>query len=224
MAMRVLTIETSTPIAEAALVADGRVVAAERLATGRERGRELLVAVRNVLSLASCSVRDVDTIAVSIGPGRFSGLRVGLATAKGLAVAYGITLTPVPTLEALARSAGAYEGVICPMLDARRGEVYCAVYRASAGFERLAADIAAPPAAAAGMARDAAGGEPVLFVGTGANEYAREIRDHLGPVALFPRDEILQPSACVMAEVAESLSRDEDTDIARLEPVYLRGI
>jgi tRNA threonylcarbamoyladenosine biosynthesis protein TsaB len=222
--MRILTIETSTPVAEAAVVVDEKVIAATRLATGRERGRELLVAVHEVLAEASCGVSDIDVVAVSIGPGRFSGLRVGLATAKGLAVAHGIPVSPVPTLEALARSAGPYDGVICPMLDARRGEVYFAVYDSRAGLECLERDSAAAPDAAAARARDAASGDPVLFLGTGAVEYAAQIRDLLGASAVFQSEDLALPKPDAMAVMVEGPRRTDRIDLARLEPIYLRGI
>ncbi len=120
--VRVLTIETSTPSEEVAVVDDGAVLASERRVAGRGQADELLAAVSSVLETSGTPLERLDAIAVSIGPGRFTGLRVGLSTAKGLAAASGVPVLPAPTLEALAGSGGVFDGLVCHLVGTVLGD------------------------------------------------------------------------------------------------------
>ena len=224
--MRLLTIETSTLTESIAVVDGGIVVAEERAQAGRGHAERLVDAVSSVLGRARLDLRDLDGIAVSIGPGRWSGLRVGLASAKGLAVATGLPLYPVRTLEALALSAREEEHLVCPMLDARRGEVYAALFRLLGERVRLLPDTAASPAALARTVGDLAVDEPVVFVGPGAAAYAAEIGGVLGQRAVFPPGAIPVPLPAALSAIAieQAALSPRGADRASLEPWYLRGI
>jgi len=162
---------------------------------------------------------------VSIGPGRFTGLRVGLATAKGLAAVAGVPVRPVPTLEALARTGAGPGALAAPALDARRGEVYGALFRLGDRRPvRVLEDRAEPPEAFAARVRDAAAGEPVLLLGTGAVAYESELRHALGAAARFPEAAVLHPSALAIAAAVEEAALDPAPDLGAIEPVYLRGV
>ncbi len=190
----ILTIETSTPMERVAVVRDGSVLAELTETVGRGHTEKLLGVVEEVLSGSSVRLRDLDVIAVSIGPGRFSGLRVGLATAKGLATASGLPVAPVESLVALAESARPYGGLVCPML---------------AMIERVQA---------------AAGGESVLFLGSGVAACADELSASLGDRARFPDVEVSTATPLAMAAIVEELGPPDPAEAATLEPVYLRGI
>lgn len=142
----VLGIETGGAQAEMAVVAGGRVLA-ECSRGVASHGAELPDAVAELLGLAGVAAGDLKGLAVGIGPGSFTGLRVGLSYAKGLAMATGCALVGVPSLDTLALAALAEAGcapgrMICPVLDARRGEVYAALYRVCAdGLEKLSDDL-----------------------------------------------------------------------------------
>jgi len=222
--MLILTIETSTPTERVAVVRDGAVLAEFTETVGRGHTEKLLSAVESVLSRSSVRLRELDMIAVSIGPGRFSGLRVGLATAKGLATASGLPVAPVESLEALAESARPYAGLVCPMLDARRGEVYAALFRVGDGRERMLPDIAIAPAAMIERVEAVAGGEPVLFLGSGVAECADELSASLGDRARFPDEEVSTATPLAMAAIVGELGPPDPAEAATLEPVYLRGI
>jgi len=222
--MLILTIETSTPMERVAVVRDGSVLAELAETVGRGHTEKLLGAVESALSRSSVGLRELDAIAVSIGPGRFSGLRVGLATAKGLAAASGLPVAPVESLAALAESARPYGGLVCPMLDARRGEVYAALFRLGDGRERMLRDVAVAPAAMIERVRAAAGGGEVLFLGSGAVACADEISTSLGNRARFPDDEVPAATPLAMAAIVEELGLPDAAEAAMLEPVYLRGI
>lgn len=222
--MLILTIETSTPMERVAVVRDGSVLAEVMEAVGRGHTEKLLGAVESVLSRSSVGLSELEAIAVSIGPGRFSGLRVGLATAKGLAAASGLPVMPIESLEALAESARPYEGLVCPMLDARRGEVYAALFRLGDGRERMIEDVAVAPAGMIERVQTVAGGEEVLFLGSGVAECADDLRASLGDRARFPDDELPTATPRAMAAIAEELGLPAPAEAATLEPVYLRGI
>jgi len=143
----VLGIDTGGPRADLALVAGGRVLA-EGSYSAASHGAELPAAAAQVLARAGLSLRQLKAVAVGIGPGSFTGLRVGLSYAKGLKLAVGCALLGIPSLDTLALTALAEISVtpagrlICPVLDARKGEVYAALYRTSEdGLEKLSDDL-----------------------------------------------------------------------------------
>jgi tRNA threonylcarbamoyladenosine biosynthesis protein TsaB len=127
-AMIVLGIDTAGPMSGVALVADGEVLAA--LAVGQRAAftRPLLRSIDRLLSGTGYTLADLGGIAVNVGPGAYTGLRVGLATAQGLAMASGKPLVGCSAFDALVTLVSAWDGAICPVLDARKGEVYAAVY------------------------------------------------------------------------------------------------
>jgi tRNA threonylcarbamoyladenosine biosynthesis protein TsaB len=221
----ILTIETSTPAEHVAVVRDDTVLASLSETVGRGHTEKLLGAIESVLSRSSVALGDLDAVAVSIGPGRFSGLRVGLATAKGLAASSGLPVLPVETLAALAESARPFEGLVCPMLDARRGEVYGALFRLDDdGRERLLPDSASAPSALLANVAAEVEGRPVLFLGSGVSVCADEIAAAFGDAAVLPEDGVPAPTPVAMAALAHERKLPEPAAAATLEPVYLRGI
>jgi len=226
--MRLLTIETATPLETVALVEGREVLGCGTTRAGRGRSDQLMALVERTFAETSLGLADLDGIAVSIGPGRFTGLRVGLATAKGLAAATGLPVFPVATLEALALTAtdrGLDEAaLVAPMLDARRGEVYAALFDGARGLHRVADDVAADPVAFATEAAGRAAGRPVLFAGTGALLYRQQIESAVsGPAPLVDGD-VERPDPSAMAALAERNSLDGAPELSSLRPVYLRGV
>lgn len=134
--MTVLGIETSTVVCGAAISRGGEVIALMELNEERVHAEQLLPCIKNVLEQSDLKLNEVDCIAVSAGPGSFTGLRIGLSAAKGLAYAAEKPLVAVPTLASLARRTlegcgGRFAGHILVLLDARRDEVYCQLFRAT---------------------------------------------------------------------------------------------
>ncbi|HVP58771.1 MAG TPA: tRNA (adenosine(37)-N6)-threonylcarbamoyltransferase complex dimerization subunit type 1 TsaB, partial [bacterium] len=188
--MKVLGIETSGGIGGFALVDDTQLVAeevADIMGHHLERGSDM---IESILTGAGLGVSDLEGIAVSLGPGSFTGLRVGLALAKGLAVGAGLALAGVPTLDAIAEGLREAEGMVVVVRDARRGEVYFAAYRAGVGgLARLGPYRAlAPEAVAAELAQEGAllGSErPIVVAGDGLARYGDIFRRALGGRAAF---------------------------------------
>src|SRR3989442_166155 len=149
--MRLLAVETST-LAGGAAVLDGELVVGEyALDVSRPHSERLMGAIDRLLTDAGWTVRDLEGLAVSVGPGSFTGLRIGLSTVKGLALALSIPIVAVPTLDAMAALLPFAALPVCPVLDARKREVYASLYRwDGAGMHRVWEDLAqcegsAPP-------------------------------------------------------------------------------
>jgi len=236
--MRILGIDTASAVASVALLEDGRLVAdatsqgnfgisdnAEVF--GRGNHAEILIPlVQSVLAKVGLRTADLSGIAVSIGPGSFTGLRIGLATAKGLAYQSGLPIVGVSTLWAHAAGVSESEDTICALVDARKNEVYFALFRrAGEQLERVAEDALGSIAGAIDRvkSRDGASPRSLLFVGDGAKVYESRLRDAFGGVARFGEETGRRTLAAQVAMLAESRFRARMTDdIAELVPVYVR--
>jgi tRNA threonylcarbamoyladenosine biosynthesis protein TsaB len=217
--MRVLGIETATPVCSVALADSDRVVAEYTLDVGVQHARRVLPMVQRVLEDAGMGPSDLDGVGVSAGPGSFTGLRIGMSSAKGLCLASGLSLLSVPTLEALALRVAVGGMATCSMLDARRGEVYAGVYQLDG--KRLACLV---PDAVLGVG-DLLGrlSRPVLFVGEGAVVYRDRILDVLEGEAHFVSGALNRPGAASVALLGiRRLMAGEVEDLSKAEPSYLR--
>lgn len=148
--MKILALESATLAGGAALL-DGDVLVGESRANiSLTHSERLMLTVDRLLQDCGWTVRDLEGLAVSIGPGSFTGLRIGVATVKGLALALGLPVAPVPTLDALAWTLPFADAPVCPLLDARKGEVYLSLYRwTGTAMKREWDYLALPPAEAA---------------------------------------------------------------------------
>lgn len=174
--MPVLAIETATMVGSIAIVDAARVISELTLNVRATHSERLMAAIDRLLSDAGLAVNDMDGIAVSIGPGSFTGLRIGISAAKGLAYASGKPLIGVPTLDALSLNLPFSRYQICPMQDARKEEVYAALYRPGTLFpEKITDDLAIPPAALADKIT-----KETVFIGDGVNIYRDLLVTQLG--------------------------------------------
>jgi tRNA threonylcarbamoyladenosine biosynthesis protein TsaB len=221
--MRVLAVETSTLTGAVALLDGERVVGESRLSIAVTHGERLLASVDALLRAAGWALGDVEGLAVAIGPGSFTGLRIGVSTLKALAFGTGRPLVGVPTLDALAWSIPFAAHPVCPVLDARKGEVYAALHRTTGGrLERLGPDRAIAPRR---LAEELAGdpGGPVVFVGDGVVSHGEVFRQVLGSAACLAPAGLRLPSAVTVADLARGpLARGEAGDPAALVPIYVR--
>lgn len=220
--MRVLAFDTSTPRTAVAVVEDERVLAEDDSASEDKHGDTLLPRVRAVLASAGLSLERIELFAVGIGPGSFTGLRIGLATAKGLALATGVPLRGVCSLRALAAGVSDRAELTVAALDAGKGELFAAVF-AGAGLEpRLPPMRALPGPAAVQLAAACACARSIALAGEGARRHP-ELLAALGPHAQRVPPELDLPRGRHVAEQALALFRREGpSDLASLEPTYLR--
>ena len=216
--MRLLALETATLAGGAALLDDGRLVGENRLNIALTHSERLMAVVDGLLGDCGWTVESLDALAVSIGPGSFTGLRVGAATAKGLALALELPVAPVPTLDALAATLPFASATVCPLLDARKGEVYCSLYRWSeAGMERCWDYLALPPESAAARLE-----APVIVLGDGVPA-CRPYLARLGAgVREAPPVHTLPSPAVVGALGHAILARGGGIPAEQLAPLYLR--
>ncbi len=220
--MRILAIETTTHSGGIAIVEKDVVRASLILNVPRTHSQRLLRDIDFLLTECELEVANIDGIAVSLGPGSFTGVRIGLACAKGLAFASGKPLVGISTLEALAIRSAERGILLCPVLDARRGEVFAAGYRLDAAGYKLSMVL---PGRAEPLDRFLERiEEPALFSGDGSLKFQGVIKEHLGDMARFaPADRNL-PSAIEVAILGQArLASGEVDDIASLQPVYLRA-
>ena len=217
--MVVLGIESSSLHGGVALMGEAGLIAEYALNIDVTYSERLLPAIDRILADAGLAMSGVNGLAVAIGPGSFTGLRIGLSTAKGLAAASGIPLVGVPTLRARAWALPFACVPICPILDARKGEVYCALFRWAGGnLEQVMEDTALSPQTLA--ARIA---EPTLFVGDGMNVHGAFLARTLGALALFAPPALAGARPAAVAALGrERLLRGERDDPAALAPRYLR--
>jgi tRNA threonylcarbamoyladenosine biosynthesis protein TsaB len=218
----ILALETATMSGSVALIAENRCLAEFSLQTGETHSRRLLAGVDWLLQETGIEWPTIDAVAVSLGPGSFTGLRIGLATAKGLILAGGVKLIGVGTLDGLAAQLfAAGEILICPVLDARKKEVYCGFYRCCKhGIPRLLKEyMAISPEDLCDMID-----QPVLLLGDGVSVYGDLFREKLGDLLNKPPASVYFPRAAAIGLLAlDKWQRNEFLDPAGAEPIYIRA-
>ncbi len=174
--MIVIGINTSTSEGGVALMGDEGLIAEYSLHSKATHSERLLPSIDRLLQDTELTFRDLSGIAVAVGPGSFTGLRIGLASAKGLALSSDLPLVGIPTLPAMARNLPFCAYAICPMIIARKKEVYWALYRFKGGhLMEMEEETVSPPEVVAKRI-----GEPTVFLGDGATEHSGQIREILG--------------------------------------------
>jgi tRNA threonylcarbamoyladenosine biosynthesis protein TsaB len=223
---KILAIDTSSVAGSIALVEDGLVAGELMVSDVGRHSKWLLGAVDEFLKDQGLEVSEIDLFAVGSGPGSFTGLRIGISTLKGLAWALGRPVIGVSTLEALAMNLSVEDGLVCPLLDARKKQVYSALFSVKAGrLERLFNDKAFSPEGLIDALRG--GGHigndaPTLtFLGHGLDPYAGFIESEIDGCSFAPQG-LWDVSAASIGLIAHS-RRSEATEPRALLPVYRRA-
>lgn len=213
-----LNIESATPVCSVALCHDGKLLSMETSSEKNLHSEKLTLFVEGVMAKAGHELKDLEAVAVSEGPGSYTGLRIGASVAKGLCYSLNIPLIAVNTLRAIVESMKLQyyddEALYCPMIDARRMDVYTALYDVS-GTEAEAISVKTIDETSF---RDALTTRRIVFGGDGAEKCKRVLNN---PNALFP--ESLEYSALGMSVLAErKWKAKEFADTAYFEPFYLK--
>ena len=217
--MLVLAFDTSSSSGSVALVRDGDIVAELSSGLVGTHAEWLMPSIAGLLDSAGAVMDTVDLFAVDTGPGAFTGLRVGAATVKGLAWALGKKVAGVSTLESLALNLRYSAHAVCPVLDARKGEVYAAIYRFNGAWaEPLLKDSVMAPEELYAAARDISA--PVVFLGPGLKTYGRAIVENAGPAVLAPEHTWHIKASNVAFLALKDPSAAVSPDL--LTPAYLR--
>ncbi len=218
--MKVLSLETATVTGSIAILDDHTGLIGEvRTDVKIVHAERLMPSIEWLLHTSRISIEEIDAFGVSIGPGSFTGLRIGLSTAKGFAYATGKPIVPVSTLDAFARTLPFCSHMICPLLDARKNEVYAALYKWEEGLLRkIFPETALHPEQ---LLKEING--PVVFMGDGVGKYRELITDSLKTDAIFAPPSRMSPSASTVAEIAiEKIKQGIVTDPVSLTPFYIR--
>ena len=217
--IKILGIESSTSVCSVAISCGEQVVVEYTLELGRHHSERLQPMIERALQEADLELCDLDSVAVAAGPGSFTGLRIGMGLAKGLCRGADLKFVMISTLKSMALSAGAEGMSVCPMLDARREEVYAGVYDIVEGLPVLKKPDRAD--SIKNWVQDLP--RPVLLVGDGAYAYRDVIVDTLGPAAHFINASLGRPSAGAVALLGGLRSKQGDVDDVEVaEPFYLR--
>jgi tRNA threonylcarbamoyladenosine biosynthesis protein TsaB len=216
--MRLLALETATSVGSVALLDDGVVVREHSDRVPRQQLEWLVPAVAGVLTGAGWTPADVDAVAVSTGPGSFTSLRIGIATAAMWARSRGIPAVGVPTLDALALGTQT-RGLIGAILDVRRSEVAFALFRRDGVLQRVTEDKVGSVSSVLESLRPG----PITFSGDGLEHYGEAILTMRGQVTFAPREQ-WYPTATAVGQLGwERLARGDHDDLYRLHPTYSRA-
>lgn len=215
-------IDTCCMAATAAIV-DERVLVAQTVTNRKKTHSEMMMPqVEQMFKTAEIDPSEIDVYAAAVGPGSFTGVRIGVATAKALAQATNRPCVAVSTLEALAYSSKLFDGVIAPILDARREQVYNALFEGGKnGLSRLTKDRAL--ALSELLEELKAIGKDVIFMGDGVFVFENQIRESLGKRAFFAPKTIAMNIGGAIAEIgAEKYKNGEGITYSELVPSYVR--
>ena len=219
--MRILAFETSAKAASVALLEDGKLLGESYQNTGLTHSQTLMVMAENLLSQCGKTVADVTAAAVSAGPGSFTGVRIGVAAAKGFAWGREIPCYGVSTLEAMALSLGVYQGYVCPCMDARRSQVYNSLFYVNQGVpERVSEDRAISLAELGAELKSLK--EPIFLVGDGSNLCYNTLLESVPNLVLPPEHRMHQRASGVALAARKQVEVGDLGDANALTPNYLR--
>lgn len=220
--MKILAIDTSSMVASVAVMDEEKLSAEYTVNHEKTHSEQLMPIIHRTLKGCDMSIGDIEAIAVASGPGSFTGLRIGAATAKGLAYACNIDIVAVPTLDGLAFNLPYCQGLICPIMDARRGQVYTALYKWERGnLSKVKPHCAVPISELIEGLK--AQGEKVIFLGDGVPVHRHTIEGLLkGQAGFAPNNANRQRASSIAALALELIKKGGAQKGHTFVPFYLR--
>lgn len=220
--MIILSIDSSTPVAGIAVSDDKTLLGEVLINTKNTHSEKLMPMVAQLLDDLQINVQQVESVAVTCGPGSFTGLRIGMATAKGIVQGGNKKLIAIPTLDCLAQNLLHYSGIICPIMNAQKKQVYTAIYRSGeSNLERLSdyQAIEADKLAEQLLALN----EIVWFVGDGVEAFSDVFLQKLGDKCRFAAGNTVLPRAGALAMLAADRALQQQfDDLYQAELIYIR--
>ncbi|MDA3895301.1 MAG: tRNA (adenosine(37)-N6)-threonylcarbamoyltransferase complex dimerization subunit type 1 TsaB [Desulfobacteraceae bacterium] len=217
--MKILAVDTATKSCSVAVIDEKSVISEFSVNHNDTHSKFLMGMIRDILNICHLSVNDLDGFAVTLGPGSFTGLRIGLSAVKGIALVTGKPVVGVSTLEVLAYQVFGSDKLICPMMDARRNEVYAARYR----FKNLKLEIDTPSMVVSPEKAIENINEACILAGDGALLYQDLIKNRLGSKAVFTNFTQHFIRASTVGHIAMKRFKSNNTDdISLIEPLYIR--
>lgn len=220
--MKILGIDTSTKFCNLGLIEDEDILIEYTINGLKKKHSSILVpAIKNLLKTIDLKIEEINGIAVSVGPGSFTGLRIGLSVAKGLCYARSLPILGIPTLDAIAFLLKEIPYLICPVLESKKDEIYDVVFRGGDSLHRVmdykCEDIQSL------LARLSLLEEKIIFLGDGIKKYQDNIKEKIGKNALFIDSQLNLPVASNVAFLGlDKLKKEEEDDVSTLSPFYLR--
>ena len=219
--MLILAFETSAKAASVALLDDKKLLGESYQNTGLTHSQTLMLMAQDLLKSCGFGSKDVTHLAVAAGPGSFTGIRIGVAAAKGFAWGASLPCYGVSTLEAMAAQLGAWQGYVCPVMDARRSQVYNALFHMECGkCTRIREDRAISLQDLGAELQNLA--EPIFLVGDGSNLCYNTLLESVPNLVLPPEHRMHQRAAGVALVAREKILRGEEGNALELTPNYLR--
>ena len=222
--MRILAMDSSGLVASCAIMEDENLIAEYTVNYKKTHSQTLLPMIDEIVQMTQTDLHDTDAIALAAGPGSFTGLRIGSATAKGLGMVLDKPLISVPTLEGLAYNYYGYPGLICPLMDARRDQVYTGIYRFEGShFIIIEEQKACPVVEIIEQVNETAGDREVVFLGDGVPVYRSLIEEGMKvPFRFAPAQMNRQRAASVGRRAMDLAAVGKTETAAEHAPVYLR--
>ncbi len=220
--MKILGIDSSGLVASAAIADEKNIIAEFTVNNKQTHSQTLLPMIEKVVDMSGIELEQIDAIAIAAGPGSFTGLRIGSATAKGIGLALKKPIVSVPTLEGLAYRVSVFDGIICPIMDARRNQVYTGIYKMDKGnlvclSEQKAVDIHEI------MEELEKYDEKVIFLGDGVEVQRDTIEKEFKKEYCFAPIHLSKQSAAAVAVLGEIyFNQGKAEDAAEHKPIYLR--
>ena len=219
--MLILAFETSAKAASVALFQEGKLLGESYQNTGLTHSQTLMVMAEDMLKQCGFSAKDVTAVAVAAGPGSFTGVRIGVAAAKGLAWGLQVPCYGVSTLESMALGLGAFQGTVCPVMDARRSQVYNALFTAEGGsLTRRSEDCAIALADLAEELKTMP--QPIFLVGDGSELTFKTLKDTVSGLVLPMESRMHQRAVGVGLAAQKAMQAGEVGDAEAMQPNYLR--
>ncbi len=218
--MKILALDTGTSSQSVALLNEQELIGEYTFCCETSHARSLFKTMQLLLKDSHLTIEDIDGLAASVGPGSFTGLRIGISTVKGLALASKKPVAGIHTLDALAFNLMFARGLICPIIDAKKGEVYTAIYKMDehGGFIKLTADMAIDMKSLLERIH-----EPTIFTGPALKMYRTLISETMGELATFATGQVSTVHASSVAYLGlRRLKQGLIEDIVSLAPIYVR--
>ena len=220
--MNILAVDTSGPVAGVAVLRSGEVAYEGAAVNKMTHSVNLMPMIEEALSRAGLDVSEIDLYACVTGPGSFTGVRIGVSAIKGMAHGAGRPCVGVDALEALASGVCMNDMLLCPIQDARAGQVYGAAFGPGMPPERKLANTAEKLPAFIEKALEVSDGKKLCFIGDGVKTYRKAIEDLLGDRAVFAPAHMSYLRPAAVAQLAQE-RQAEAVDYLTLMPVYLRA-
>ncbi|HOQ31236.1 MAG TPA: tRNA (adenosine(37)-N6)-threonylcarbamoyltransferase complex dimerization subunit type 1 TsaB [Candidatus Hydrogenedens sp.] len=221
--MRILSADTSTDVNTVAVLSDNELLGEISINAGKRHSERLVPLIDTLLTEVQLSIDDIHLLAISIGPGSFTGLRVGLSTWKGIALAKGLPLIGVPSLDAMTLLAPFYNTVVCPILDARMKEIFAGIYRFEGSQRKtICENFLGSIHNFIKLLKECKNTETIIFLGEGASLYQQILAENF-PQSKFGECWWSHPRASAVGIEALSLwQKGYKKEVDEILPIYLR--